>query len=132
MRKVIFLLVSTIAATVYSAFGTDSVTRSRKVELVPDQCLISGEENGTVRTSVGENVAMACKLSTKKLVCGSAKNQEEYKLELESAEFFLAKSKSGNVFILGDLTKNKYSIASSHLIAEKGMLMTKHCVGKIK
>ncbi len=124
-----FALIFLLSLGVYQAEGKDSV---RKFILTPEQCLLTGEDNGSVKTMAGDNTVLNCDLSSTKLLCGQKSNPEEYDVPINEKDLFVGRSKSGNIFILGDLAGKRFSIASSHLIADKGMLMTKHCTGRIK
>jgi hypothetical protein len=74
---------------------------------------------------------MNCELLKDQLFCGQGKAKEEY-ISLTEKNVFISRSKSGNIFILGDLANKKYSMAMSFFIPENMSLMTKHCSGKIK
>ena len=113
-------------------FFSLSAFSDTKLTLVPSKCVLTGEDNGAVKVLDGEKVPMNCKVIGDKMNCGqSGKPQESYEAILDNG-LLIARSASGNIFILGDMKKNTYSTASSHLIPEKGMLMTKHCSGVIK
>lgn len=112
--------------------STGALSAEKPVSLVTTGCMITGEERGSVRSSVGENKTLVCTFAASSLSCVSGGITEIYELPVRTTEVFLAKSKSGNVFVLGDVKKKSFSIASSHLIPEAGSLMTKHCTGKIQ
>lgn len=105
---------------------------STSLTLLTKSCLITGEDNGIVKSSAGENVIMRCKIQNKKMTCQTGSSTTEYNLEVDIDSLFLAKSKSGNVFILGDKSTKRFSTAMGLLVADKGALMTKHCTGKIE
>ena len=119
----------------FAAISMDSFSKEvpARFTLSPGKCLLTGEENGTVKSFEGDNIDLLCVKSGKEIKCSQVgKPAENYDLIIDEDGLLISKSKSGNLFILGDTLKKSFSIASSHLIPEKGMLMTKHCTGKIK
>jgi len=105
---------------------------SKEFILSPAKCYTTGEDNGIVKSIDGERIDLSCTLTNQKLVCGqSGTTPETYEVVINE-EVFVARSKSGNVFTLGNLKKRTFSSALSAYLPMKGMLMTKHCSGIIK
>lgn len=126
MKSIVIIL------PIYFACFKSAAKLNKQFKLMPESCMVTGEQNGVVTSSSGQNAPLICELNGKVAKCGQTTPSEEYVLEGETPEVFLIKSKSGNIFILGDVKNKRYSMASSHLIAEKAMLMTKHCTGKFQ
>ncbi len=128
-RRIVFFI---ICASIYS-FNTHAKDKTLSIKLVPDACIITGEVEGQVTSRDGSKDVEVCTKKDSSLSCSLTDGKPtSYTIVLDGEGLFAARSGSGNVFMLADMEKKNFSIASSHFVVEKGMLMTKHCAGKIK
>lgn len=105
----------------------------KRLTFSPNNCITSGDDNGKIKTLEGVNADLLCEVAGNEIKCSQLGGAvETYDLLVNESGILIVRSKSGNIFFLGDTIKMTYSMASSHLIPEKMALMTKHCMGKIK
>jgi hypothetical protein len=96
-------------------------------------CSLSNEDNGTITSMQGDKVDLTCIKDSKFLKCSQPGGiPEQYDLLLDEDGVFFSRSSNGNIMILGDLNRNKFSIALVQFLVEKAVLVTKHCAGVIK
>jgi len=127
LPRVIIIFFSTIAS-----ISSASSFAQNTFSLVDTSCVITGEEKGIVKPNEGEKSDRECKISGDKLLCGDSSNTQESYNAFFGDGLIVARSASGNLFMLIDMNKKRYSYASAHLAIAKGILMTKQCSGKIK
>ena len=127
MRKLCSFLIILFSFSVYAK------TLPKRVTFSPTKCIISGDDNGKIKSLEGTKTDLLCEVMDNEIKCSQIGGAAEvYDIFINESGLLVIRSKGGNIFFLGDTIKMTYSMASSHLIPTKMALMTKHCVGKIK
>jgi hypothetical protein len=137
----LFLSAISISAPTTSAIGKSLETQH--LVFTTTKCVVSGEDNGQVRSALGSDFKMTCNLKASQLPCSMSAMEKgvtydgrnsvaaDHQVLQMDYNIMIAKSEDGNAILLADLNKKTFSYASRHFVAEKVMLMTKHCSGKI-
>ncbi len=124
-----FLVAQVIIYSNVSLAHDKSSPRQRKIILSAKQCLLTGEDNGAVKVRDGDKTDLDCTIVNETMTCGNT--AETYEV-IPIEDLAIINSRSGNIKMILDFGKKTYSLAQVNLIIEKGLLMTKQCVGKIK
>lgn len=126
--RFINLLISLFLSVIFN----QAIAADRAFVLFSNECILTKQINNSIKAATGANVDLFCSLTSSTLKCGQSKDKkEDYNLLTNENEEFGAQSKSGNIFLIGSLSKRWFTTASTH-IANDGTLLTKHCIGKIK
>lgn len=137
INSIVFFVL--VAGTAYGAFNYNDAD----FHFIDTECSVSAAEPTGIAVRRGTNSHMACYRSAgEKARCitigldpgvtfgGQQVATEIYDRALDFEGLIVLRSQSGNIFFLGLESSASASNASSHLIAEKGIVMTKICNGK--
>jgi len=137
-------LLSFFIANFSTAFANDQSSVLRSYVFTTTKCLTTGENNRQVKSAPGSGFRLTCNHEENQLPCvltstmkgatfgGKETVAKEHQILIAERNVLIAQSNDGNALLLADLGGKLFSYASRHLVIEEGMLMTKHCTGKIQ